>query len=355
MSQGRERSQQEDGERQTSLKNLERYFVMKRFAFAFVACTSLALMVEANPGRGSAGRPGTASPSPSFGPKVGQVGSGSVRPSPAIGHSPVKTVPSVPPTSSKTVPSTRTVPSTTTVPSTKTVPGGTPTSSRTLPARTQPNGPGTRQTAPTGSLGRTTLPGKVGKVIPGTVTKLPDLTKLSQPGRGGMSPIQRPTFTYARNHGVRFGNGYIYRGLGHRHWTHCCYWGPCRAWCYWCPSCCCWYYWHATHVCFYPVTYIHTIPPVAVANPPVTNIPTVSDPGTQQPAEQPQVPGFDDPQEPPQSAFTPGSDIPQETPDPGEPQVTEPANEDEIRRAEEALRAAAERLSRLQEAKRKND
>jgi hypothetical protein len=85
--------------------------------------------------------------------------------------------------------------------------------------------------------------------------------------------IHKPTFAYTKAHGVKFGGGFFYRGLAHRHWTQCYYWGAHRAWCYWCPSSCCWYYWQATHGCFYPVSYIQTLPPVVVTAAPVPGIP----------------------------------------------------------------------------------
>jgi hypothetical protein len=102
--------------------------------------------------------------------------------------------------------------------------------------------------------------------------------------------LHKPTFAYTKVHGVKFGGGFYYKGLAHNHWTQCYYWGPHRAWCYWCPSSCCWYYWQATHGCFYPVSYIQTVPPVVVAAAPVVGVPLA--PGTVDPLTEsvPQVP-----------------------------------------------------------------
>jgi hypothetical protein len=97
---------------------------------------------------------------------------------------------------------------------------------------------------------------------------------------------------FFREHGVRLGDGYFFRGQVHPDWSFRC-WSPVyRCYFYWYPELSCYYYWSDAYGCWYPVSYMGTVPPSGDF-PGMAGVPTQLPPGVPPPPGMagPMVPG----------------------------------------------------------------
>jgi hypothetical protein len=92
-----------------------------------------------------------------------------------------------------------------------------------------------------------------------------------RPARASHVPVSHPRpvarLNYHLTNGVKFSNGYYYRGIGHRHWSNW-YWNKrYGTYFYFDRSVGAYYYWARSAGRYYPVSYIATVPPTYIATP----------------------------------------------------------------------------------------
>ena len=137
-------------------------------------------------------------------------------------------------------------------------------------------------------------------------------------------PVNPAFANYHLKNGIRFSNGYFFRGHEYRQFQYRCYSNHYRCWVFYYPPMNCWYYWSAAQGCYYPVSYAPMVPPggvlpVGTAGLPMfpgPQVPGQGIPGQQIPDQQ--IPGQVIPGQPTPDQQLPGQPTPDQTlPDDG--------------------------------------